>query len=526
MVAEGLGSFFLFTTVIGSGIMGEALAHGNDAVALIGNTAATGAMLFVLITMLGPISGAQMNPAVSLVAATRREIGWGDAAAYVVVQAMAGIAGAIAAHAMFDLPLLQLASKARTGPGQWLSEGIATFGLVLTIWGTAKFRPAAIPASVALYITAAYWFTSSTSFANPAITVARSLTDTFSGIAPGDAPGFIVAQLAGAGLAALAVRALFDHQGDEAHAAALEARACPLSPNMPRCSTACSTSLLPTARCPPTPIARMSRSSRRAMPRMATSPPMRRWCWPRRRGPIRARWPALIAPKLEALPGVTAVEIAGPGSSTCGSTQARGATSCGRSCREGDAYGRSNVGKGERVNVEYVSANPTGPMHMGHCRGAVVGDALASVLEAAGFGVTREYYVNDAGQPGRYARPLGAPAVPRGAGRRTSARSPRGCIRAIIWCRSGRRWRPNLATSYVDAPESEWLQLFKAQDRRGDDRADQARPRPARHPPRPVRVRGRARRRRAGRIAAMATLRGQGAGLRGRARAAQEPRRA
>lgn len=217
LAAEGLGSFLLFATVIGSGIMAEALGGGNAAVALIGNTAATGAMLFVLITILGPISGAQMNPAVSLVAASRGEMSWGDAAAYIVVQVIAGIAGAMAAHAMFDLPLLQLSDKARTGAGQWLGEAIATFGLVLTIWGTAKFRPNAVPASVAAYITAAYWFTSSTSFANPAITVARSLTDTFSGIAPRDAPGFIAAQLIGAGIAALVVRALFDHPvGDEA----------------------------------------------------------------------------------------------------------------------------------------------------------------------------------------------------------------------------------------------------------------------------------------------------------------------
>ena len=217
LVAEGLGSFFLFATVIGSGIMAEALSGGNDAVALIGNTAATGAMLFVLITMLGPISGAQMNPAVSLVAASRGELSWRDAAAYIAVQLLCGIAGALAAHAMFDLPLLQYSDKARTGSGQWLGEAIATFGLVLTIWGTAKHRPTAVPASVALYITAAYWFTSSTSFANPAITVARSLTDSFSGIAPGDAPGFIIAQLVGAALAALAVRALFDDRvGDEA----------------------------------------------------------------------------------------------------------------------------------------------------------------------------------------------------------------------------------------------------------------------------------------------------------------------
>ena len=217
LVAEGLGSFFLFATVIGSGIMAEALSGGNDAVALIGNTAATGAMLFVLITMLGPISGAQMNPAVSLVAASRGELSWRDAVAYIAVQLLCGVAGALAAHAMFDLPLLQYSDKARSGSGQWLGEAIATFGLVLTIWGTAKHRPKAVPASVALYITAAYWFTSSTSFANPAITVARSLTDSFSGIAPGDAPGFIIAQLVGAALAALVVRALFDDRvGDEA----------------------------------------------------------------------------------------------------------------------------------------------------------------------------------------------------------------------------------------------------------------------------------------------------------------------
>ena len=217
LVAEGLGSFYLFATVIGSGIMAGALAQGNDAVALIGNTAATGAILFVLITMLGPISGAQMNPAVSLVAASRGELKWGGAAAYIGVQLAFGIAGALAAHAMFDLPVLQVSDKARTGSGQWLGEAIATFGLVLTIWGTLKHRPKAVPASVALYITAAYWFTSSTSFANPAITVARSLTDSFSGIAPGDAPGFIIAQLVGAALAALVVRGLFDDRvGDEA----------------------------------------------------------------------------------------------------------------------------------------------------------------------------------------------------------------------------------------------------------------------------------------------------------------------
>ena len=209
LLAEGIGSFFLFATVIGSGIMAEKLAGGNIAVALLGNTLATAAMLFVLITMLGPISGAHFNPAVSLVMAGRSKITWADMAAYTVAQIAFGILGAWAAHLMFDLPIMQASTHARTGIGQWAGEFIATFGLVLTILGTAKHRPEWIPASVALYITAAYWFTSSTSFANPAITIARSLTDTFSGIAPADAPMFIVAQIAGALAASLAGKALF-----------------------------------------------------------------------------------------------------------------------------------------------------------------------------------------------------------------------------------------------------------------------------------------------------------------------------
>jgi glycerol uptake facilitator-like aquaporin len=209
LAAEGVGSFFLFAAVIGSGIMAENLSRGNDAVALLGNTIATGAILFVLITMLGPISGAHMNPAVSLVAALRRELAWRDAAAYVAVQLGFGILGAWAAHLMFDLPTLQLSVKARTGLGQWAGEAIATFGLILTILGTVRHRPEWVPASVALYITAAYWFTSSTSFANPAITVARSLSDSFAGIAPADVPMFVAAQLTGAALAALLARYLF-----------------------------------------------------------------------------------------------------------------------------------------------------------------------------------------------------------------------------------------------------------------------------------------------------------------------------
>lgn len=209
LVAEGIGSFFLFACVIGSGIMAEQLSGGNDAVALLGNTAATGAMLFVLITMLGPISGAHMNPAVSLVAASRGELRWTDAGAYIAVQLAFGIFGAWAAHLMFDLPMLQLSVKTRTGLGQWTGEAIATFGLILTILGTVKHRREWVPASVALYIIAAYWFTSSTSFANPAITIARSLSDTFAGISPRDVPPFIAAQLVGAGLAAVIARWLF-----------------------------------------------------------------------------------------------------------------------------------------------------------------------------------------------------------------------------------------------------------------------------------------------------------------------------
>jgi len=210
LAAEAIGSFFLFACVIGSGIMAEHLSGGNDAVALLANTLATGAILFVLITVLGPISGAHMNPAVSLVAASRLELRWADAGAYIAAQLSFGILGAWAAHLMFGLPTLQLSAKARTGLGQWTGEFIATFGLILTILGTVRFRRDWVPATVGLYITAAYWFTSSTSFANPAITVARSLTNTFAGIAPHDVPSFIVAQLLGAACAAVLARWLFD----------------------------------------------------------------------------------------------------------------------------------------------------------------------------------------------------------------------------------------------------------------------------------------------------------------------------
>jgi glycerol uptake facilitator-like aquaporin len=210
VAAEGVGSFFLFACVIGSGIMAQNLSNGNNAVALLANTIATGAMLFVLITMLGPISGAHMNPAVSLVAAARRELAWPDAVAYIAAQFAFGILGAWAAHLMFGLSTLQLSLKARTGLGQWTGEFIATFGLILTILGTVRFRERWVPATVAFYIAAAYWFTSSTSFANPAITVARSLTNTFAGIAPHDVPLFIAAQLIGAACAAILATWLFD----------------------------------------------------------------------------------------------------------------------------------------------------------------------------------------------------------------------------------------------------------------------------------------------------------------------------
>jgi glycerol uptake facilitator-like aquaporin len=209
LAAEALGSFFLFATVVGSGIMAERLSGGNVSIALLANAIATGAMLFVLIGMLAPVSGAHFNPAVSLVFAVRGTIGWHVAAFYVAVQVGFGVLGVLAAHVMFDVPVLQESVRVRSGVGQWLGEAIATFGLVITILGTLRHRADVVPAAVALYITAAYWFTSSTSFANPAITVARALTDSFAGIAPADVPGFIVAQLAGALVAALAARHLF-----------------------------------------------------------------------------------------------------------------------------------------------------------------------------------------------------------------------------------------------------------------------------------------------------------------------------
>ncbi|MCE7796385.1 aquaporin family protein [Sphingobium sufflavum] len=216
ILAEALGSLMLFATVIGSGIMAERLAGGNVAIALLGNTLATGAMLFVLITMLGPVSDAHFNPAVTLVMRLRGQIGTGTASLYIVAQITGGILGVWVAHMMFDMPILQLSRHVRSGPGQWMGEAIATFGLILTIVGTAQARRASLPASVALYITAAYWFTSSTSFANPAITIARSLSDSFAGIAPPGVPAFIAAQLAGAVAAHLVSERLFSPRQETA----------------------------------------------------------------------------------------------------------------------------------------------------------------------------------------------------------------------------------------------------------------------------------------------------------------------
>ncbi len=195
LFAEWLGTFFLVAVVIGSGIMAEQLAGGNIALALLGNTIATGAILVVIILIFGPISGAHFNPAVTFAFLLRRDIDKRTAAYYVILQILGGIAGAAVAHIMFELPLFEASVNVRTGISQWVAEFVATFGLVATIFGCIKARPEAVPYAVGLYITAGYWFTSSTSFANPAVTIARTMTDTFSGIAPVNAPAFIFAQL-------------------------------------------------------------------------------------------------------------------------------------------------------------------------------------------------------------------------------------------------------------------------------------------------------------------------------------------
>src|SRR5215207_8237395 len=198
LLAEALGTAILVATVVGSGIMAERLAGGNQAIALLGNTIPTGAILVVLITILGPVSGAHFNPAVSLVFASRGELPWREVVPYVVVQCLGGVAGTAVAHLMFDLTPLMIGTTVRSGPSQWLAEAVATFTLVLTILGGVRHAPQAIPWLVGLVITAAYWFTASTSFANPAVTLARGFTTTFAGIAINHVPAFVLAQLVGA----------------------------------------------------------------------------------------------------------------------------------------------------------------------------------------------------------------------------------------------------------------------------------------------------------------------------------------
>jgi glycerol uptake facilitator-like aquaporin len=209
LVAEGLGTGLLVATVVGSGIMAEQLSGGNQAIALLGNTIPTGAILVVLITILGPVSGAHFNPAVTLVFATRGDTPWSEVIPYIAVQCAGGILGTVLAHLMFDLAPLVIGIKAHSGPSQWLAEAIATFSLVLTILGGLRYAPSAIPWLVGLVITAAYWFTASTSFANPAVTLARGFTTSFAGIAINHVPGFIIAQLMGAAVATIVSAALF-----------------------------------------------------------------------------------------------------------------------------------------------------------------------------------------------------------------------------------------------------------------------------------------------------------------------------
>ena len=212
LLAEGLGSALLLATVIGSGIMGAKLAGGNVAIALLANTIATGAVLVVLITIFGPISGAHFNPAVTLTFALRGEHPWSSVLPYIVSQIAGAILGVWLAHAMFELPILQMSTTVRAGTGQWIAEATATFGLLLTIFGSIAVSRQSVPVTVGLYITAAYWFTSSTSFANPAVTIARSLSDTFAGIAPSSVVPFILAQMAAMLLALVFIRHLWPIQ--------------------------------------------------------------------------------------------------------------------------------------------------------------------------------------------------------------------------------------------------------------------------------------------------------------------------
>lgn len=222
LCAEALGSAILLAAVVGSGIMGERLAAGNAAIALLANTLATGAALAVIISIFGPISGAHFNPAVTLFVALRREIGPGTALLYVAAQLVGAIAGVFAAHAMFAMPVLEVSLKLRDGSAQWWAEFVATFGLMATIAGAVRFRPQAVAPLVALYIVAAYWFTASTSFANPAVTIARALTNSFAGIAPHSAPGFILAQFAATFVSYIVCGWLFGHEQPNPAIAGLE----------------------------------------------------------------------------------------------------------------------------------------------------------------------------------------------------------------------------------------------------------------------------------------------------------------
>ena len=218
LAAEGLGTALLLATVVGSGIMAEQLADGNAALALLGNTLPTGAILVVIILIFGPISGAHFNPAVTIGFLVRREISIEDACLYVPIQIASGLAGVLITHLMFELPVIQLSETVRAGPAQMLSEGIATFGLLAAIFGALRWRPEAVPYAVGLFITAGYWFTASTSFANPAVTIARAFTDAFSGIAPVNVPGFLVAQVLAAVVAAVFFRWLLKPAGtSDAH---------------------------------------------------------------------------------------------------------------------------------------------------------------------------------------------------------------------------------------------------------------------------------------------------------------------
>ncbi len=215
LAAEMVGTAFLLATVVGSGVMAEQLAGGNVALALLGNTIATGAILVVIILIFGPVSGAHFNPAVTLAFGLRREISPSQGGIYIAAQVVGAFIGVWAAHLMFDMPVIQESIRARTGAAQWFSEGVATFGLVLTILGCVRYRPKSMAFAVGLYITAAYWFTASTSFANPAVTIGRAFTDSFSGIRPTDMPAFIVSQLLGAGVAVLLAAYLFGRAGKD-----------------------------------------------------------------------------------------------------------------------------------------------------------------------------------------------------------------------------------------------------------------------------------------------------------------------